>query len=294
MLHKCQQTSALSWTGTGCQLPPHSFLGLAAVRGKGKGYCFWEQTGECLQNYLQIPCVASSCQSHRTWPCVGEGRAFIHTTTPKSRKRGDWEPEPACFFGFKLMLSYASFFPQWFSHGGFFTLPIQTYDSASPAASHNSAFLFCLCLLLPTSKMLEWELGWPLCWWQMKEKQTQLACLQLQWFSRAGSSKDILFVDKTHNSKLWEGAEIDGISVRSSACPACTFRNPSLLCWLNLEQLQWCMVPARWDQEGHSTRGCEHLAGSTEQITTCHLQWWCAWAYTVFVNLACMCVHVFR
>lgn len=55
--------------------------------------------------------------------------------------------------------------------------------------------------------MLEWELGWPLCWWQMKVKQTQLACLQLQWFSRAGSSKDMLFVDKTHSTKLWKGAE---------------------------------------------------------------------------------------
>lgn len=36
----------------------------------------------------------------------------------------------------------------------------------------------------------------------MKGKQTQLACLQLQWFSKAGSSKDMLFVDKIREAKL--------------------------------------------------------------------------------------------
>lgn len=162
-------------------------------------------------------------------PCVGEGRGLIHGTTPESRNRGIWKPKQSTFL--VLNSCFLRFlYPQWFSYCAFFTLPIQAYVSKCPQPAKNQLFPFCLFLLLPTSKMLEWELGWPLCWWQMKEKQTQLACLQLQWFSRAGSSKDMLFVDKTHSTKLWGGAET------VSQCPACTFGNPSFLCWLSLEK----------------------------------------------------------
>lgn len=109
------------------------------------------------------------------------------------------------------------YFSQWF----FFMLTFSLYLCLCiSAASWNPASCLFACLLA-TSKMLEWGLGWLLCWWQMKEKQTQLACLQLQWFSRAGSSEDMLFVDKTHDSKVWGEAEVDGISVWSSACHAC-------------------------------------------------------------------------
>lgn len=120
---------------------------------------------------------------------------------------------------FKLLFSYDIFFSVIF-----FFLMLRHFSLylclCISAASWNPASSLFACLL-PTCKMLEWGLGWLLCWWQMKEKQTQLACLQLQWFSRAGSSKDMLFVDKTCDAKLWEEAEIDSISVWSSACHGC-------------------------------------------------------------------------
>lgn len=272
----------------GVKLRPHSFWRLAAVRGMGKRKV---TASENKWVNVQIQCVCWSFQSNWTWSCVGEGRAFICNTIPKSRKRGVWEREPACFFGFKLLLSYATFSLVIFILGLFhFTCPNLCFWI--PAASQNSVFLF-LPVLLPTSKMLERELGWPLCWWHMKEKQTQLACLQLQWFSRAGNSKDMLFVDKTHNVNLWEGAEIDGISVWSSAVPHAPSEIPACcagLTWGSWNGARFVLVKIRM--------GTPRGAVSTWQVTesksrraTCSGD---VHAHLVFVNLACMCVHVFR
>lgn len=154
--------------------------------------------------------------SNWTWQYVGEGRACIYNTVLKSRQC--WVDTRSRLRFFFLNSCFPMiYFSQWF----FFMLTFSLYLCLCiSAASWNPASCLFACLLA-TSKMLEWGLGWLLCWWQMKEKQTQLACLQLQWFSRAGSSEDMLFVDKTHDSKVWGEAEVDSISVWSCACHAC-------------------------------------------------------------------------
>lgn len=184
-------------------------------------------------------------------------------------------------------------FPQWFSYWGFFTLPIQTYASACPQPGKNQLFSFCLFLLLPTSKMLEWELGWPLCWWQMKEKQTQLACLQLQWFSRAGSSKDTLFVDKTPSTKLWEGAEIVSQCNHLPVLPA-PLEIPASCAgsaWRSHNGAQLLPGQVRRD----APWGLCYLTGSTGQIATCHLQQLCGCVcmFRLCQRSWCVCIHLY-
>lgn len=169
-------------------------------------------------------------------------------------------------------------FPQWFPYWAFFTLPIQTYASECPQPAKNQLFPFCLFLLLPTSTMLEWELGWPLCWWQMKEKQTQLACLQLQWFSRAGSSKDMLFVDKTHCTKLWGVSQCNRLLAPLEIPASCAG-----LAWRSHNGAQLLLG---------QVRRALSAWGSTGQITTCHLQPWRVYVCTFRLSQSSLCVHI--
>lgn len=194
------------------------FLLTAFSKGEWKKVtAIWEWMGEPLQT------VYKSRVKLDLTECWWRKRMYIQHCLKEqevlSEHLNQTEVLLLLFFLFKLVLSYDISFSVIF-----FFLMLRLFFH----------FHLCLCIsaaswnpasspacLLPTCEMLEWGLGWILCWWQMKEKQTQLACLQLQWFSRAGSSKDMLFVDKTCNTKLWEEAEMDAISVWSSACHAC-------------------------------------------------------------------------
>lgn len=179
-------------------------------------------------------------------------------------------------------------FPHWFSYWGLFTLPIQTYASECPQPAKNQLFPFCLFLLLPTSKMLEWELGWPLYWWQMKEKQTQLACLQLQWFSRAGSSKDTLFVDKTHSTKLWEGAETVSQCNHLPVLPA-PLEIPASCAgsaWRSHNGARFLLGQVRRDAPWGAVSAWQVAQGKSQPATCSHGV--PVYSHSVFVNVACV------